>query len=444
MRTHRGGHQHGRKRTSWLLVDRADANPVWNNALVVTGSADEDEGAQSPWGRVAPDGTVYVRTDDGERAVGSWHAGSPAEGLAHYSRRYADLATEVELLAQRMASGAADPRSTLAAVRRLREALPTAAVVGDLVTLAARLDEVQGAAEQRQEAARAQRAAQAADALARKTQLAEEAERLAASGTQWKAAGDRLRDIATEWKEIRGVDRRTEAELWKRLTAARTAFTRRRGAHFAQLDEQRKDAQLRKEQLVAEAETLADSTEWAATGRRLKDLMAEWKAAPRAGRDTEDDLWKRFRAAQDRFFTRRSEVFAERDAATRTNVNAREQLIAEAERLDLSDPRAAQDRLREIQARYEKSGRVPRESATVLDARMRAAEQRVRASVDEQWRRSSASSNPLLDQMREQVSRAEAQLKRARTAGDPRAIREAEAAVARRREFLDQAERTAR
>ncbi|HYS37243.1 MAG TPA: DUF349 domain-containing protein, partial [Pseudonocardiaceae bacterium] len=40
------------------------------------------------WGRVDDDGTVYVTTADGERAVGSWQAGEPAEGLAHFARRF--------------------------------------------------------------------------------------------------------------------------------------------------------------------------------------------------------------------------------------------------------------------------------------------------------------------------------------------------------------------
>ena len=54
------------------------------------------------WGRVDADGTVYVHTADGERAVGSWQAGEPAEGLAHYARRFDDVLTEAELLVSRL------------------------------------------------------------------------------------------------------------------------------------------------------------------------------------------------------------------------------------------------------------------------------------------------------------------------------------------------------
>lgn len=412
--------------------------------MVSIGPDATGETPSNAWGRVAEDGTVYVRTEVGERPVGSWQAGPLAEGLAHYRRRYDDLATEVGLLEQRLDSGAADAKSTLAAVRRLRGALPNAAVVGDLAALAARLDVVQAKAEMRQAEQRAARAAQAELALTRKRELVAEAEQLAAEATQWKASGERLREIVDGWKDLRGVDRKTDAELWKRLNAARATFTRRRGTHFAQLDQQRKEAQDLKEGLIKEAETLAESTEWGPTARRLREMMAEWKALPRAGRESADDQWERFRAAQDRFFTGRSEAFAERDTVSRANQKVKEGLIAEAEQLDLADPHAAQARLRSIQDRYERAGQPPRDVVGELDARMRAAELRVRESVDAGWQRRTTASNPLLDQMREQVGKAEKQVARARAAGDDRALHDAEASLASRRQFLEQAERATR
>lgn len=403
-----------------------------------------ENAATCPWGRVTNDGTVFLRTGGGERVVGSWQAGPPADGLAHYRRRYDDLVTEVTLLDQRIDSGAADPAGTLAAVARLREGLPAAAVVGDLEAVGDRLEVVRDKAQKRREELRAQRALRAEQALARKLELVEEAEQVAAAGTQWKVAGERLREIAEGWKDIRGGDRLAEAELRKRLSAARAAFTRRRGAHFAQLDVQRKESQARKEALATEAESLAESSDWGATARRLKELMSQWKAVPHASREVEDALWSRFRGAQDEFFSRRSLAFAERDAASRANQQAKERLVADAERLDLADPRAAQDRLRDIQARYESAGRVTREASGGLEDRLRAAEARVRNSVESKRERASASSNPLLDQMREQVRKAETQLARALAAGDESAARAAEAALARRREFVEQAERATR
>ena len=400
--------------------------------------------ASNEWGRVDTDGTVYVRTAAGERAIGSWYAGSAEEGLAHYARRYADLATEVALLECRLQSGAGDPKTTLSHAATLRESLGTAAVIGDLAALEARLAALAEAARGKLEEAGAAKVAARAAAAAAKEKLVLEAEELAQS-SQWKATGDRFRAIVEEWKAIRGVDRKSDEQLWKRFAAARDTFTRRRGSHFASLDEQRGQAKARKEQLVAEAEELATSTEWGPTASRLKALMSEWKAAGRASKDAEEQLWTRFRAAQDRFFARRAEVLSERDAEQVANQRAKEALIAEAEALDpASDVRGAQARLREILERYDAIGRVPREAMRPLDNRMRAAEQRVRDAADSQWRHGPAGSNPLLDQLRDTVAKAEAQLSKARASGDAGRVAEAEAAVAARREWLAEAERSIR
>lgn len=400
--------------------------------------------ASNEWGRVDTDGTVYVRTAAGERAIGSWYAGTAEEGLAHYARRYEDLATEVSLLESRLQSGAGDPKATLTHAATMRASLDTVAVVGDLATLDTRLAALEEAAQGKVEQAGVAKAAARAAAAAAKEKLVLEAEELAQS-SQWKATGDRFRAIVEEWKAIRGVDRKADEQLWKRFAAARDTFTRRRGTHFASLDEQRGAARARKEQLVAEAEALADSTEWGPTAGRLKSLMSEWKAAGRASKEAEEQLWTRFRAAQDRFFARRAETFSERDAEQLANQRTKEALIAEAEALDPgTDLKAAQARLREIQERYDAVGHVPRDAMRTLDARMRAAEQRVRDAVDTEWRRGASSSNPLLDQLRDTVAKAEAQLAKARASGDTGRVAEAEAAVAARREWLAEAERSVR
>jgi len=400
--------------------------------------------ASNEWGRVDADGTVFVRTATGERAVGSWHAGTPEDGLAHFTRRYDDLATEVGLLESRLASGAGDPKSTLAHATALRGSLGEAAVVGDLAELETRLAALHTAAQAKQEQAGVARAAARASAAAAKEKLVLEAEELSQS-SQWKAAGDRFRTIVEEWKAIRGVDRKADEQLWKRFAAARDAFTRRRGSHFAALDEQRGVARTRKEELVAEAETLSASTEWGPTANRLKALMTEWKGAGRASKEAEEQLWTRFRAAQDAFFAARAATFSERDAEQLANQQVKEALIGEAEALDpAADLRGAQARLRDIQERYDAAGHVPRDSIRILDTRMRAAEQRIRDAGEAEWKRGKPDSNPLLDQLRETVAKAEAQLAKAQSGGSASKIAAAEAAVAARREWLAEAERSVR
>jgi hypothetical protein len=384
----------------------------------------------SDWGRIDDDGTVYVRTADGERAIGSWQAGDRAAGLAFYQRRYDDLATEIALLEKRLESGAGNPAHTRSSAQALREQLPTAAAIG------ARLDAVLAAAEEKAGVAAAAREQARADAIAAKEALIAEAEKIAETSTAWKASGDRLRAMVDEWRAIRGVDRKTDDALWRRFAAARDAFVRRRGQHFAQLGAERTSAKEAKERLIARAEELSTSSDWKLTTAAMRDLMTEWKAAGHAGRDVEEALWTRFRAAQDAFFARRSETTAQRDAEQVANQQKKEAVIARTQALDLSDAKAAQAALRDLQAEYDAIGHVPRDAMRRLDDRMRAAEQRVREAADAEWRQHSVAANPFLSAMRDRLAEAEAKLDRARKSGDPARIQRAEEEVAQRRALL--------
>jgi hypothetical protein len=396
--------------------------------------------AEHPWGRITDDGTVYLRTADGERVIGSWQAGTGAEGIAYYTRKYEDLAAEVAVLEGRVASPTADVKTIRAAVARLTETLPAAPVLGDIGDLVRRLDAVTAKLAERQAehaAARAEAASAAADA---KRALVEEAEQLAKSDA-WRPTGDRYRAIVEQWKTIRGVDRRTDTELWEQLSAARREFDRRRRTHFAEMDRQRTMAAEHKQQLVAEAKKLADSTDWADTARRFKELMTEWKAAGRAAREVDDSLWADFKTAQDAFFAARSDSLSVRDAELRSNAEAKEALLAEAERIDpTADLDGARKRLRSVHDKWEKIGKVPRENMGTLEDRLAAVEQRVRDAGGVP-RHIVETESPLVVRLRESVTKLEARLKRAQAAGDSRLEDETAQALATQREWLAQAER---
>ena len=396
--------------------------------------------APARWGRIDADGTIYLRTPDGERVVGSWQAGAPEEGLAHFARRFDDLRAEAELIAARLAAGGGDPKQALTSARGIRDGLDSAAVVGDVAGLDAWLAEIIARAEEAVGAARSARDAQRAAAVAQKEALAAEAEALAVEATQWKQAGDRFKAILEEWRTIRGVDRKTDEVLWKRFSKAREAFNRRRGSHFADLDRQRASAKARKEELAAEAEGLVDSEDWGATAARFRDLMAEWKAAGRAQKDADDALWQRFRAAQDAFFARRSATFAERDAEFASNAEAKRALLVEAEQIDISDPQAARAALRAIHERWEAIGKVPRDDIRSLEARLRAVEEKVREAAERQWRRTDPEAEARVAQFRDRVAQYEAQAQKALAAGDSRRAEQARNQAAQWREWLATAE----
>jgi hypothetical protein len=396
----------------------------------------------SEWGRIDDAGTVYVRTADGERVIGSWHAGTPEDGVEFYARRYSELVAEVALLEGRVKSSASDPGSVGTAARKLQEVVPSAAALGDLDSLVGRLDVVLAAVAERQAAKAQERVAAATAAADQKRALVAEAQKLAASDS-WRTTGERYRAMVDEWKTIRGVDRRTDAKLWEQLSAARRQFDSRRRAHFAQVDQQRGVAAELKAKLANEAEKLAESTEWTPTARRFRDLMTEWKAAGRAARETEEELWARFKTAQDAFFTRRSTAFAARDSELNANLDAKKALIAEATSLDAkADPDGARKRLRTIHDRWEKIGHVPRDSKDKLEDQLAEIERGIRDATTA-GRKVTVTESPIVIRLRESVGKLEARLTRAQAAGDDKLATETEATLATQREWLAQAEASA-
>ena len=102
-----------------------------------------------PWGRVDDDGTVYVRTSEGERVVGSWQAGAQEEALAFFRRKYDALVTEVELLEKRLRSTDLSAATAMSNIDKLRASVTDANAVGDLESLGRRLDALSGRAEER-------------------------------------------------------------------------------------------------------------------------------------------------------------------------------------------------------------------------------------------------------------------------------------------------------
>ncbi|MCV7091035.1 DUF349 domain-containing protein [Mycobacterium interjectum] len=389
------------------------------------------------FGRVDDDGTVWLISSAGERIVGSWQAGDPEAAFAHFGRRFDDLSTEITLMEERLASGTGDARKIRANASALAETLPTATVLGDIDALSARLTGLLDHADAAIAEGRSKREEHRAAQTARKEALAAEAEDLGANSTQWKAAGDRLRAILDEWKTISGLDRKVDDALWKRYSAARDAFNRRRGSHFADLDRERSGVKQSKERLCERAEELSDSTDWTATSAEFRKLLTEWKAAGRATRDVDDALWRRFKAAQDSFFTARNAAAAEKDAEFQANATAKEALLAEAEKLDTSNPDAARAALRSIADKWDAIGKVPRERSAELERRLRAVEKRVRDAGEADW--SDPQAQARAEQFRTRAEQYEQQAQKAAAAGRTKEAEEARANAEQWRQWADAA-----
>ena len=395
------------------------------------------------WGRVDDDGTVYVRTADGERPVGQMPDATPEEALSFFVRRYEDLAFEVELLEQRVGAGTLGPDEAAASVKQVHASLKDAQAVGDLAALDARLDALTKDIAVQREQRRAERARKHEEARLAKERIASEAERLS-QGTDWRNGANRMRQLLDEWKALPRLEKSVDDALWRRFSTARTTYTRRRKAHFADLNEKRDEARVVKEKLVVEAEALAESTEWGATAGKYRDLMRRWKAAGPAPKGVDDQLWQRFRGAQDTFFGNRDKANAELDAEFIANAEKKEALLAEAEALvPVTDLRAAKEAFRDIADRWDAAGKVPRDRMKELEGRIRKVEQAIRGVEDAQWQRTDPEKSARADDMVAKLEKAcadlEADLEKARATGDDKSVADLEENLASRRQFQEKA-----
>lgn len=399
----------------------------------------------NPWGRVDDDGNVYVKTTDGERLIGQWPGGDPAEAMALYVRRFEGLEVEVDLLEKRLAGGTVSPDDAAKAVTKVRALLVDAQAMGDLDSLVKRLDALQPAIDKQREERKAERAAKVAEAQTEKTRIAESAERIAA-GNDWKSGADKLRALLDEWKALPRLSKSADDELWHRFSSARTTYTRRRKAHFGEQSTLRDAAKVVKEKLIVEAEALSTSTEWGQTAGKYRDLMTEWKKAGSAPRNVEDKLWKRFRAAQDAFFTARDEANAALDAEYEVNADKKLEILAEAEKLlPIKNVDAARKAWLDIADRWEAAGKVPRAKIGEFEGKIRKIEQAVKDATESQWKRTdpekSARADDMISKLQRAIDETQDKLTAAEAKGDAKKVKDLQADLESKQAFLDMAKK---
>ena len=294
-------------------------------------------GDPAKFGYVSDDGTVFVRTPYGDKAVGSYPGKSSDEALQYFVRKFEALASEVAILGARIRSGAMVPTDAHEAVNKLRQQIIDSNVVGDLEALHASLNQLpeiieanRANYEAKKALEKAEREARRADTLIQKENIVNEAESLADSES-WKATGERLKELLDQWKAAPRLDKKSDTELWKRFSSARNKFDKRRRTHFASLDATQKSVSKTKKELVERAEALANSTDWVATARAYKSLMDQWKAAGRGKASDDAKLWARFKAAQDTFFASKNADLEKREGTMVENLAKREALLPKIE-----------------------------------------------------------------------------------------------------------------
>jgi hypothetical protein len=204
-------------------------------------------------------------------------------------------------------------------------------------------------------------------------QLCQKMEALAALDDAEQIARE-VRALQEQWKQAADAPRAQGETLWRRFKTAHDAAWGRCEAHFAEQARQRAEHLAKKTALIERVEALADSTNWVETAEEIKRLQAEWKAIGPVARGQERATWERFRAACDRFFTRRQNDLADRKKVWAENLAKKEALCVNVEALaDSTDWEPAAAEIRRIQAEWKTIGPVKKSRSEALWQRFRAA-----------------------------------------------------------------------
>ena len=151
--------------------------------------------------------------------------------------------------------------------------------------------------------------AQQVENLAKKEALCERVEAIAAqeitSSSEWNALSKEIEKIQAEWRSIGFATRKENQKVYDRFRAACDKFFERKRASFSEFKDSMNENLAKKMAIIEEAESLKDSTDWKATSDRLIELQKQWKEIGAVPRKKSEQIWKRFRAACDAFFTAR-------------------------------------------------------------------------------------------------------------------------------------------
>ena len=417
-----------------------------------TGAAAVLIGDPAKFGRVGEDGTVYVITPTGDRAVGSYPGKTADEALAYFVKKFEMAASEVALLAARIRSGAMVPSDAHEAVNKLRTQISELNGVGDLVNLAQSLEKIpalitehEGAYQARKAAQNAEREVRKVEAAAIKEKIVVEAESLIDS-VAWKVTTARLKELLDDWKKAPRLDKKVDAALWKRFSSSRNKFDKRRRTHFSNLDSEQKIVASTKESIVKEAESLANSREWLNTAKKYKELMNKWKAAGRGKKSTDTALWNRFKTAQDTFFKAKNADMDKRKGSMVENLAKREAMIVEFEALlPITDFKSAKKKFYDLMGKWQKIGMTDRKKRASFDSRIKKVEDEIN-ELERNFARKSdpsakAQANKVVQGLAEAIENYEKQAAKAEAAGQTAKAMVAREAAAARRGWLEEAQK---
>jgi hypothetical protein len=398
------------------------------------------------FGRVDESGNVYLLDNGVERLIGSQPTMTIEDAVKFYQKRYDDLHSNVRLLEQRL-KAKADAKSILKSAKKISADLESPNVLGDVQSLRDRVKNIEAQLGDLVAKLDQEREQAVAEAITAREKLVAAAEAIVAkdsSKVNYKQASVKMTELLAEWQKLQKEGIRIPKSLadafWKRLAASRNIFESNKRSFFSNQDKLIKASKTARTEIVKKAEALV--AKGADAVSEYKTLLTDWKALPKSKSNSDDGLWERFKAAGDAIYAAKAEKSSVEEAAFAANLEVKLTLLGEAEALDPDkDLEAAKSAIKSIQARWEKAGKVPRDSVRKVEDRLRAVETKIRNIEQENWRKSDPTTidrtNSLKSQLEDAISKLEKELGEAKSSGNEKLIEKINSELETKRSWLD-------
>lgn len=402
--------------------------------------------ANNKYGRVDNENNVYVLELGSERKVGQYPNVSAEAALAFYERKFADLEGQVRILEQRV-KNKVDAANLSKQAKKLAEELVSPSAVGDLNDLRRRIESLTPAIAELTAAKTEANKEAVAEAIAARNALAVAAEEIAnqdSSKIQWKTSSAKMTELFTKWQEVQKsgakVSKAEADPIWKRFSLARTRFETAKRQYFAGLDANNKAVRAKKVEIVEAAEKLAAAGSDSMV--EYRKLLDSWKSAGRTPGKSDDALWARFKVAGDTIYAARKQSAEVENAEQTQNLEQKLALLKQYSSIDpATGLEEAKRQLLELQKKWEKIGRVPKDKLRDTEDKLRAIESKVRGAEQDHWRKTDPASidrsNSVIAQLEDSILKLEAELKAATAASDAKKVKNATEALAARKAWLE-------
>ncbi|MFC5508853.1 DUF349 domain-containing protein, partial [Bosea massiliensis] len=154
--------------------------------------------------------------------------------------------------------------------------------------------------------------------------------------TDFKSGSAEMHELMQEWKSIGSAGKDNNDELWADFQSARQKFFDRREEAKERREREMEKSRSTKQGIVSRARSVSRTNDFKSGSAEFADLREEWKAAGFSGRESEDDLWNQFQAAQKEFYERRDAAREKRNQELERNRSAKRSIVNRAKSLSSS------------------------------------------------------------------------------------------------------------